>query len=298
MIRARCLLLPILLLLSQGLAANECPSTGLAVMPLTATEGGPPASYLVLLDGQPQAAINTGVGSMTRLGAQPALQGLFLTALHTAQTNDLPALVAHWKQQRHQPITVYGPSGSRTMPSTTTFVRTLFDGTRGAFRYLGEVVNPLVRDGFRLQAHDIVTRRPRLRRGPADIGPAAVIWASGDLAVHSASTGNTNLPSLAFRVDTPRQSIVVLDVVRGSSDDLAELVNGAGLVIARVQGAGPDGPYLTVKSLARMLKGRGVREVAYTGVDEVAAIAELARVTGAAPASLATRRCWSSARSS
>ena len=291
MTRPRLLLIALLLLINDAVATNDCPASGLALMPVVKNTQDPAASYLVFLDGTPRAAINVGPGSADTLQQYPTLEAVFFTALHTEQTSDLPALVESWKRRNHRPVTVYGPTGSRTMPSTTTFVRTLFDGTRGAFRYLGAVVNPLARDGFRLHAHDVLARRPRLRRGPKEIGPAAIIWSSGNLEIHNASTGNTELPSLAFRVETKTQSIVVLDVARDNNDDVVELSTGAGLVVAQVQTRKPDGPYFTDATLARTLKGSRVRELAFNGPGDVNALVLEKALAGPA-VSLQTKRCW------
>jgi len=46
------------------------------------------------------------------------------------------------------------------MPSTVTFVRDLFDGARGAYRHLGEVLAPDGTGGFKLRPATDVRERP------------------------------------------------------------------------------------------------------------------------------------------
>jgi len=273
-------------------AAETCPTSGLALRPVPAADVSFPSAYLVYLDGVARAAINVGTGSAAVLSAEPTVEAVFLTNLHAEQTGDLPMLVARWKATQHRPVTIFGPSGSRTLPSTTTFIRTLFDGTRGAFRYLGEVVNPLARDGFRLRAHDIANRRPRLTPGSKSVEPEPTVWHSGALTVHAASTGSTALPSLAYGLNTGTQYLAVIDYASELTDPLSTLVAEADLVVARVKAKTPDGPALSVKNLAAALKGGKVRELAVTGVTE--STATPLAVSSAGPAKLlASRDCWS-----
>jgi len=292
MIRWHPLLALAFALVSVASPADPCPASGLGLFPVPGTDNRAPASYLIYVDGQARAAVNVGPGSAIALTGENSVEALFLTDLHTKQTSDLPALVAHWQNTQHRPVTVYGPSGSRVMPSTTTFVRSLFDGTRGAFRYLGTVVNPLVREGFRLQAHDLSPRRKRLRPGTKELGPAPAIWHSGGMAVHAGTSGTANLPAVTFRMQTATQAVVVLDSARSLTDELTALVADANLVIVAIKGKSPNGPYLPAKTMAALLKGGRVQDVAIAEADEATAT-EFEKAFGGHVARLAARRCWS-----
>jgi len=284
----------LLLLVSSAAAGGSCPTSGLALRPLPTSDVSIPSAYLVYVDGVARAAINVGSGSSAVLNAEPTVEAMFLTNLHAEQTGDLPMLVARWKATRHRPVTIYGPSGSRTLPSTTTFIRTLFDGTRGAFRYLGDVVNPLARDGFRIQAHDVPNRRPRLAPGSKRVGSEPAIWQSGALTVHAALTGNATLPSVGYGLQTATQRVIVIDYASGVTDTLSTLVADADLIVARVKAKSPDGPVLAVKSLAALIKGGNAREIVVTGASEPVAAA-LTSSSGKAAQILSSRDCWAPA---
>src|SRR3974377_1719489 len=126
--------------------AQSCGSTGLAMQVLGS--GGPEVedrrastSYLVWQDGRARVIVDAGGGSALRFGESGAKMSqvdVFLFShFHVDHTSDFPAFVfSSWFGDRKRPLPAFGPSGNEYMPSTTEFVRDLFNDPHGAWRYL------------------------------------------------------------------------------------------------------------------------------------------------------------------
>ena len=139
------------------------------------------------------AAFRRSGANITDLGV------ILFTHLHVDHSADLPALIkASFFQDRDQALPIYGPAGNRLMPSTVTFVRELFNSTSGAFRYLGSFVNPMTRDGYKLQPRDVQPTPRKL--GLAPKSPAGKIltgFANERLRASAASVAHGELSALA-----------------------------------------------------------------------------------------------------
>ena len=147
-------------------AAQTC-GTAAPVQVQVLGSGGPElhdrraaSSYLVWIEGKARVLVDIGGGAALRFAESGAsvsdLDVILLTRLRAGHTADLPALFeASLFEKRGRPLPLLGPGGNRFMPSTVTFVRALFDGTRGAYRHLGDFLNPLTRSGYTLQPRDV-----------------------------------------------------------------------------------------------------------------------------------------------
>jgi len=220
-------------------AAQPCPGKGAAVQVLGS--GGPEladrrasSAYLLWLDGKARALVDFGGGAALRFGESGArvadLDAILLTHLHADHTADLPALIkSSFFEERTAPLPVYGPVGNKFMPSTVTFVRTLFDSTRGAYRYLGEFLSPLGKDTYKLKPYDVNPRE--LRQG--------VIHENGRLRIAAAAVAHGQVPALAWRIEAGGRSVVWSGDMNGRGEGLATLARNADLLIAH--NAVPEG---------------------------------------------------------
>lgn len=225
-----------------AVAAESCVDNGVALQVLGS--GGPElqgkragSSYLVWIDGKARALIDTGGGSALRFGESGAqmfdLDVLLYTHLHADHSSDLPALVkSSWFESRTRPLPIYGPPGNRFMPSTVTFVRDLFDGTRGVYRYLGDFVAPLGRNTYKLEPHDV--REPPAKIGAARRGPqgAIPVFHNDRLQVQAVRVAHGPVPALAWRIETGGKILVVSGDTNGNDPALALLATGADLFVA------------------------------------------------------------------
>lgn len=222
----------LLLLASTASPAQTCPTTGVHLQVLGS--GGPElgdkrasSAYLIWIDGLPRALIDVGGGSALRFGESGAhvadLDVILLTHLHVDHTSDLPALIkSSWFEDRRDPLPLYGPSGNNLMPSTVTFVRTLFDPTRGAYRYLGDFLKPLGRDTYKLKPYDVPLKKQEIKG----------VFANGRIRAVATSVTHGTLPALAWRIEAEGRSIVFTGDGAGGDPGLAKLAQNADILVA------------------------------------------------------------------
>ena len=216
---------------------QPCGVEGVAVQVLGS--GGPEmqdkrasSSYLVWQDGRARVLVDAGGGSALRFGESGAtmsqLDVILFSHFHVDHSGDFAALVkSSWFEDRSRPLPVYGPPGNDFMPSTTEFVRDLFGGERGAYRYLSDLYETRERGSYKLQPHDVAGEAP---------GTAA--FRSGGLAASAARVVHGGVPALAWRVEIAKEVIVFSGDTNGEGG-LAGLASGADLFVAH--NAVPEG---------------------------------------------------------
>lgn len=219
------------------------------------------SSYLVWVDGKARVLVDAGGGSALRFGESGAafadLDVILFTHLHADHTADLPALVnSSWFDSRKRPLPLFGPDGNRVMPSTVTFIRTLFDPTRGAYRYLSDVLSPQDSDGYKLRPRDVSTRTRK---------PVAV-FANERVQATPAPVGHGTIPALAWGVIAGGKEIVFTGDTNGEDAALAKLAQGADLLIAH--NAVPEGAsgaeralHMPPGAIGRLAKDAGVQHL-------------------------------------
>lgn len=243
-------------------AAQSCGTAPVQVQVLGS--GGPEladhraaSGYLVWVDGKARVLVDIGGGAALRFGESGAtvsdLDVILLTDLHADHTADLPALIQSSSfGGRTQPLPVYGPAGNKSMPSTVTFVRTLFDSTRGAYRHLGDFLNPLTRDTYKLQPHD-VGERDKIRLPRKTGGRSRTVFTNDRLQATARAV--LRAPALAWRVEAHGKSIVFSGDANGEGGGLEQLAAGADLMV--VHNAVPE----SAVEVARIAHDAGVKQL-------------------------------------
>lgn len=193
-------------------------------------------SYLVWIEGRTRALIDVGSGASRRFldaGANTAdLDVILLTSLQAELTTDLPALLhLSLLQGRNRMLPIYGPSGNKHSPSTVTFMRALLDGTRGAYRQLGVLLNPLARDAYKLNPQNVGNERSRL--GSRRLSGAAFhhSLSDGRLRIASLYLARETSPVLAWRVDAGNKGVVFSWDTGSDNGGLEQLSKGADLFV-------------------------------------------------------------------
>jgi ribonuclease BN (tRNA processing enzyme) len=212
-------------------AAATCPGQGVQVQVLGS--GGPEledkrasSSYLVWQDGRARILIDSGGGSALRFGQAGAhvaqLDVVLFTHLHIDHSADFPALIkSSYFEERELPLPVYGPPGNESFPATTEFVANLFDGKRGAYRYLADFLAG--RDGgYPLRAYDVALTAHEIR----------TVVSARDLRVDAAQVIHGGVPAIAWRVSMGGRSIVFSGDTNGNNGNLERLAKGADLFVA------------------------------------------------------------------
>jgi ribonuclease BN (tRNA processing enzyme) len=257
--------------------AQSCEPTGVRVQVLGS--GGPElyarragSSYLLWIDGKPRALVDLGQGSALRFGEAGAsvaeLDVILFTHLHTAHSNDLPALVqSSVYVNRTRVLPVYGPAGNKFMPSTVTFVRDLFDSARGAYRYLGDFINPHTKSAYKLEPRDVREKPPRLgtpRKNGED--PLLPVFANERLRVTATPVTHGQAPALAWRLEAGGRHVVFSGDTSDAGENLTILAQGADLLIAHHAVAeGASGIertlYMPPLAIARLAREAGVKQL-------------------------------------
>jgi ribonuclease BN (tRNA processing enzyme) len=230
-------------------AAQTCGTAPVQVQVLGS--GGPElqnrrasSSYLVWLEGKPRVLVDIGGGAALRFGESGAtvsdLDIILLTHLHADHTADLPALIkSSFFEDRSRSLPIYGPAGNKFMPSTVTFVRTLFDSVRGAYRYLGDFLNPLARGGYKLQPRDV---RPLSGKLKTDRKPGDEIvypFTNNRLNASAIPVTHGTIPALAWRITAGGKTMVFSGDTNGRGEQLRHLAQSADILIAH--NAVPEG---------------------------------------------------------
>ncbi len=202
------------------------------------------SSYLVWISGKPRVLVDIGGGAALRFGESGAtvsdLDVILFTHLHVDHSSDLPALIkSSFFEDRARPLPVYGPAGNRFMPSTVAFVRALFDSTRGAYRYLGDFLNPMSSNTYKLEPRDVGEIRGKIR-APRKAGDKIwSVFANDRLKTSATAVAHGSIPALAWRIEAGGKSIVFSGDTNGEGDHLEQLARQADLLIAH--NAVPEG---------------------------------------------------------
>lgn len=208
-------------------------SGGADLLPQRAQSG-----YVVWLGGKSRVLVDAGAGAALRFAEAGASAGdldvVLFTHLHVDHTADFPTIVAAARRaQRLRPLPVYGPAGNRLAPSTVTFVRTLLDGTRGAFRDLGDVLSPMSRDGYKLEPRDL--RDPALRKlGPRreETDRTISAYSNERFRADATAVAHGSYPALAWRIRSAQRTVVFTGDTSGEGEALENLALDADLLIA------------------------------------------------------------------
>lgn len=241
--RLRSLLGALLVMAAPMASGSEtCGGAGLGLQVLGSgggdyADGRAGASYLVWLDGKARALIDAGPGAAARFAASGARIGdldvVLLTHVHADHALDLPALVALGEQDgRARPLPIWGPAGNRFAASTVTLTRTLLDGTRGAYRHLGNALSPLAKTGLRLEPHDVRPRPPAVGVRRDDGNGIVEIRAGERLQLAAAHSDRKSYPALAWRISVGGRHIVIAADIGAARGQLERLAQKAQLLIA------------------------------------------------------------------
>src|SRR5215831_6327685 len=186
-------------------------------------------SYLLWVDGHARMLIDMGGGTYLRFAQSGAkLSDLALVGishLHPDHVSDLPALMWLSRQARTEPLPIVGPSGNDVAPDFPTFLARLFDEKNGAFQVLGGALGASRGNGVRLDVSVVDVAKPE---------PTAVFKGS-DLTVTAFGIPHANLPTLAYRVETPAGSVVFSSDQNGTDPRFVDFARDADTLIMHLQ---------------------------------------------------------------
>jgi ribonuclease BN (tRNA processing enzyme) len=275
------------LALPSGAAAQSC-AAGPATVQILGS-GGPAinrerasASYLLWVDRQARMLIDMGGGTYLRFAQSGAkLSDLALVGishLHPDHVSDLPALLWLSRQLRTEPLPIVGPSGNSVggpagndvAPDFPTFLARLFDEKNGAFQVLGATLGASRGNGVRLNVSVVEVAKAE----------PSIVFKGPDLTVTALGIPHANMPTLAYRVETPAGSAVFSSDQNGTNPKFVDFARNANVLIMHLAiAAGATSPLHAAPAVVgRIARDAGVGRLIVSHIgqfDLEAAIGEL-----------------------
>lgn len=181
---------------------------------------------LIWWHNQPQILIDAGGGVFLRFGQSGAhledVELIALTHFHTDHVSDLPALLKNsYFFDQEKTIKITGPTAGAHFPSLSHFLTELFNGVDGAYAYLSGLYDAT--DGIRLKIE------------PLDIDykntqPVKVYEKNG-LVVSALGIPHGDVPTLAYRIDSPNGRIVFSSDQNGSNPAFIDFAQQADILV-------------------------------------------------------------------
>src|SRR5215475_14218286 len=221
---------PAVLALPFGAWAQSC-APGPATVQILGSGGPAPnrerasSSYLLWIGSQAKMLVDMGGGTYLRFAQSGAkLSDLALVGishLHPDHVSDLPALMWLSRQLRAEPLPIVGPSGNDVAPDFPTFLARLFDEKNGAFQVLGGTLGASQGVGVRLNVSvvDVAKAEP------------STVFKGHDLTVTAFGIPHANMPTLAYRVETPAGSVVFSSDQTGTNPKFVDFARNANVLI-------------------------------------------------------------------
>lgn len=180
---------------------------------------------VIWIHGKARLLIDAGGGTYLRYGQSGArledLDFIGISHFHTDHSADLPAILkgAFFLSQSHKTMLV-GPNGNANFPSMTAFYAREF-GQAGAFRYLSGLSNGS--DGLKLAVSpkDVSVRKPT----------RTMVWQGDGVTVYALGIPHGDVPTLAFRIETPTGVIVISADQNGSRKEFVPFAAGADILV-------------------------------------------------------------------
>ena len=191
------------------------------------------ASYLLWVGGQARVLVDMGGGAYLRFGQSGAktsdLALVAISHLHPDHVSDLPAFLWLSHTVRTEPLPIVGPSagkgaagptGNDVAPDFQTFLSRLFDDQSGAFQVLGGVLGGKG-NGVRLNVSTVDVLKTEL----------TTVFEGQGLKVTALGIPHANMPTLAYRVETPAGSVVFSSDQNGTDPKFVDFARDADTLI-------------------------------------------------------------------
>ncbi|WP_369925943.1 MBL fold metallo-hydrolase [Xanthomonas sp. NCPPB 2632] len=182
---------------------------------------------VVWIDGKSRLLIDAGGGTYLRFGQSGArledLRFIGISHFHTDHSADLPAILkgAYFMTMDNK-IALVGPDGSDAFPSMTAFFKDMFGGKTGSFAYLEGLKDGS--DGLRLTVSPVLDVDRHAEK-------AALVYQDAEVKVYAYGIPHGDVPTLAFRIEGKRGTIVVSADQNGSRQGFIDFAKGADILV-------------------------------------------------------------------
>lgn len=181
---------------------------------------------LIWWKGKPRILIDAGGGVYLRFGESGArledVDLIAITHFHTDHVADLPALLkGSYFFEHEKSMAIIGPTGNDNFPGLTQFMNDEFNAKTGAYAYLGGIYNGS--DGIKLSVKvtDIDYRSIKEMK----------VYEQDGLIVTALGIPHGDVPTLAYRIDSPEGRIVVSADQNGSNPAFIEFARNADILV-------------------------------------------------------------------
>lgn len=181
---------------------------------------------VVWINGKSTILIDAGGGVFLRFGQSGArledLKLIGISHLHTDHVSDLPAILkGGYFIKDKKNLFIVGPKGAGAFPSMSQYFSSLFKKKGGAYSYLNGLYGAT--DGLKISSHikDIDNKS----------GLPQQVYKDKDVLVTAIGIPHGNVPTLAFRIETAKGTMVVSADQNGSSKNFIKFAKGADVLV-------------------------------------------------------------------
>lgn len=207
-------------------------------------DGRSSSASLIWWKNKPLFMIDAGGGSFLRFGQSGAklenVRFIGLTHFHTDHVSDLPALLkgSYFFNAPHN-IDIAGPTASEAFPSLTHFMNAQF-AKNGAYAYLSGIFDGKGDIPLKVKLTDVDYHQTT----------ATKVYEDGDITISALGIPHGNVPTLAYRIDTPEGRIVISADQNGSNQHFIDFAKNADILVMPLaidEGADSSSAFLHAK---------------------------------------------------
>jgi ribonuclease BN (tRNA processing enzyme) len=237
---------------SSTVQAAQCPENGLFLQVLGSGSsilgtGRAAPGYLIWHQGNARILVEVGGGTASQFWKTGAsfsdLDAILLTQVNSTHTADMATLMSSAIMgKRVTPLPVYGPAASKKSPSTVSFIRSLFDEKRGAFRDLGPLISPLGTKTFKLKPHDTVVKYKKSALGKKIINLKTPIFSNVNFKIYNFNVAGKKDARLGWLIRFGNKKIVFMGDVSPAMNNFQEVISGADILVVHhaIPESGPE----------------------------------------------------------
>ncbi|MDE1917246.1 MAG: MBL fold metallo-hydrolase [Sphingomonadales bacterium] len=216
---------------AQEAPVPRCGANGVALQLLGS--GGPvsddaraSSGAIIWINGHARILIDAGGGTYLRYGQSGArledLDFIGISHFHTDHSADLPAILkgGYFLANSHK-LRLVGPTGDANFPAMTTFFKREFGKGQGAYAYLSGLST--ASNGLKLAVEtadvDVKAAKP------------VVVWRGDGVTISALGIPHGDVPTLAYRIETPKGVIVLSADQNGSRKEFVDFARGADILM-------------------------------------------------------------------
>lgn len=181
---------------------------------------------LIWWKGKPKILIDAGGGVYLRFGQAGAqledVDMIGMTHFHTDHSVDLPALLKGSYFFQHSRTTdIIGPTGNSVFPSLTNYMKALFNPQTGAYAYLAGIYDGT--DGIKMKVN--------LMDVDYHLTTPTKVFEKDGLTVTALGIPHGDVPTIAYRIDSPEGRIVISADQNGSNEAFIDFAKDADILV-------------------------------------------------------------------